>query len=337
MNNIEIKRSTLKAFEHMPRRTELTEAREIFSNSLLLLLFILSIVLAIGGIFVPNVFQIINLANVLRIVSIVGLVALGETLVLLTGEIDLSVGSIMSLSLVVGGLLLDHGSGWALAVTLMCGLLLGLINGVAVAFGKVPSLIMTLGTLSVYGGLANVTAVGQAKYLYGLDLYLWTGKGYILGMPVPVVIFLSMIIICFLFQTFSKPGRTIYYAGANNLAAYYSGISVEKIKIGVFGLAGLFAAMAGPMYASQTNRVTPLQGIGFELSAIAIAVLGGTSIEGARGNVIGTLLGALIYGFLLNILSLSGIGTYMEQVLKGAMLIIIVLVFQNILGRRGNP
>lgn len=334
MNNIETNGSTLMSIEHVPKRTELKAARAILSNSLLLLLLILFIVLTIGGIFVPNVFQITNLANVLRIVSIVGLVALGETLVLLTGEIDLSVGSIMSLSLVVGGLFLDQGSGWALSVTLMSGLLLGLINGAAVAFGKVPSLIMTLGTLSVYGGLANVVAVGQAKYLYGLDLYLWTGKGYILGMPVPVVIFLSMIAICFLFQTFSKPGRSVFYTGANNLAAYYSGISVERVKIAVFGLAGLFAAMAGPMYASQTNRVTPLQGVGFELSAIGIAVLGGTSIEGSRGNVIGTLLGALIYGFLLNILALSGIGTYMEQILKGTMLIVIVLAFQNILGRR---
>jgi ribose/xylose/arabinose/galactoside ABC-type transport system permease subunit len=336
MSDIEINGSALRSLEYASRRSGLNAARAILRNSLFLLFLILAIVLTIGGFFVPNVFQPTNLANVLRIVSIVGLVALGETLVLLTGEIDLSVGSIMSLSLVVGGLLLDQGSGWSLSVTLMTGLLLGLINGVAVAVGKVPSLIMTLGTLSVYGGLANVVAVGQAKYLYGLESYLWTGRGYIVGIPVPVVIFLLMILTCFLFQTFSKLGRNVYYTGANKLAAYYSGISVERVKIAVFGLAGFFAAVAGPMYASQTNRVTPLQGVGFELSAIAIAVLGGTSIEGARGSVIGTLIGALIYGFLLNILALSGIGTYMEQVLKGAMLVVIVLAFQKILGRRGS-
>jgi ribose transport system permease protein len=104
---------------------------------------------------------------------------------------------------------------------------------------------------------------------------------------------------------------------------------VRTIKIAVFGMAGLLAAMAGPMFASQTNRITPTQGVGFELSAITIAVLGGTALDGARGSPLGTLIGALIFGIMLNILSLSGVGSYGEQVLKGALLILIVIVFQN--------
>jgi ribose/xylose/arabinose/galactoside ABC-type transport system permease subunit len=302
----------------------------MLQNNTSLLLLILAAVVVFAAIFDPRVFQLTNIANVLRMVSIVGLVALGETLVLLTGEIDLSVGSIMSLSLAMGGLFLHWGSGPALAVTCLTGLFLGLINGIAVALGRVSSLIMTLGTLSIYGGLANVVAGGQASYLYGLDGYLWTGRGYLLGIPIPVVIFISAVIACFIVLGYSKAGRAVYFTGANQIAAWYSGIGVERVKIAVFGCAGLFAAMAGPMFASQTNRVTPIQGAGFELSAIAIAVLGGTALEGARGNVVGTLIGALIYGLLLNILSLSGVGTYMEQVLKGVMLIVIVLAFQNI-------
>lgn len=321
----------MRGTEQVSGKARLSGFSTIMQNNMLLLLVILTVVIIIGGVLVPHIFQMMNIANVLRMSSIVGLVALGVTLVLLTGEIDLSVGSIMSLSLMVGGLALDYGSGPSLVLTCLAGLCLGLINGVAVAYGRVSSLIMTLGTMSVYGGLANLVSRGQARYLYGLDTYLWTGKGYIGPIPVPAVVFIFFVVICGLVLNYSKGGRSVYYTGASEQAAWYSGISVQSVKVAVFGLSGLFAAMAGPMFASQTNRITPIQGTGFELSAIAIAVLGGTALEGARGNALGTFMGALIYAILLNILSLSGIGTYMEQVLKGSMLIIIVIVYQNIL------
>lgn len=311
-----------------PNRTSFAAA--IARNNVLLLVLLLVVVVIVGGLLVPRIFQTMNIANVMRMTAIVGLVALGQTLVLLTGEIDLSLGSIMSLSLVIGGMGLDLGSGPALAMTCLAGLCLGLVNGVVVTAGRIPSLIVTLGTLSIYGGLANVVAGGQAKYLYTLDAYLWTGKGAIWGIPVPAVVFLAMVVACSVVLAFSKAGRVIYYTGASEIAAWYSGISVRKVKIAVFGMAGLLAAMAGPMFASQTNRITPTQGVGFELSAIAIAVLGGAALDGARGSPLGTLLGALIFGILLNTLSLSGVGTYGEQVLKGALLILIVIVFQNI-------
>jgi ribose/xylose/arabinose/galactoside ABC-type transport system permease subunit len=301
----------------------------ITRNNVLLLALLLVVVVVVAGLLVPRIFQTMNIANVMRMTAIVGLVALAQTLVLLTGEIDLSLGSIMSLSLVVGGLALDLGSGPALALTCLAGLCLGLVNGLVVTGGHIPSLIVTLGTLSVYGGLANVVAGGQARYLYGLEAYLWTGKGAIWGVPVPAIVFLAMVALCSIVLAFSKAGRMVYYTGASDIAAWYSGISVRAVKIGVFGMAGLLAAMAGPMFASQTNRITPTQGVGFELSAIAIAVLGGTALDGARGSPLGTLIGALIFGILLNALSLSGVGTYGEQVLKGALLILIVIVFQN--------
>lgn len=307
----------------------------ILRNDNLLLLVLLLLVVGIGGLLVPNIFQRTNLANVFRSVSILGLVAVGMTFVLLTGEIDLSVGSIMSMGLVTGGLFLSQGSGVALLMTALCGLVLGVINGIAVGYGRVNSLIMTLGTLAVYGGLASVVSRGQAAYLYKAPSYLWTGTGSILGLPFPVVVFLVVCAICSVVLFATKTGRRIYYTGANPVAAWYSGINIARTKVLVFGVSGLLAAMAGPLLASQTNRVTPTQGVGMELSAIAIAVLGGTALDGARGTVLGTLTGALIYGFLLNILALSGVGTYMEQVLKGVLLIVIVLVFQKIRSNRG--
>jgi ribose transport system permease protein len=305
-------------------------ARAFITPDSAVLIVLLVLVLAVGGILVPHVFQVDNITNVLRSSSIVGLVAVGMTFVLLTGEIDLSVGSIMSLSLVLGGTFVDDGSLVALLVTGLCGLVLGAINGVAVGYGRINSLIMTLGTLAVYSGLANVVARGQAVYLYQSPAYTWTGKGAVLGLPVPLLIFLAVCVVGAVVLGMTKVGRSIYYTGANPTAAWYSGVNVARTKALVFAVSGFLAALAGPLLASQTNRITPTLGVGYELAAIAIAVLGGTALAGARGTVVGTLIGALIYGFLLNILALSGVETYMEQMLKGCLLILVVLVFQRL-------
>jgi ribose transport system permease protein len=303
-------------------------------NENALLLLVLAVVLAGGGLLVPHVFQVDNITNVLRGSSIVGLVAVGMTFVLLTGEIDLSVGSTMSLSLVIGGQFLDHGSAVALAATALCGLALGAINGIAVGYGRVNSLIMTLGTLAIYGGVANVVARGQAVYLYHSPAYTWTGKGTLLGLPFPLIVFLVVCAAGTVVLVLTTVGRRIYFTGASPAAAFYSGIDVARTKALVFAISGLLAALAGPLLASQTDRITPTQGVGLELAAIAIAALGGTALDGARGTIAGTLIGALIYGFLLNILALSGVETYTEQVLKGLLLIVVVLVFQRlVLGR----
>lgn len=305
-------------------------SRGVVNRDLAVIFALLVVTLVVGGLLVPEVFQSENIANVVRRSSVVGLVAVGMTFVLLTGEIDLSVGSIMSFSLVTGGLVLDQGSGVALAVTALSGLALGAINGIAIAYGKVNSLIMTLGTLAIYGGLANVVSRGQAVYLYEAPMYASLGKGDVIGIPTPFIILLVVAAIATVVLAFTKLGRQIYYTGANPVAAFYSGINVARTKVLMFALSGLLAGMAGPLLASLTNRVTPTQGVGYELAAIAIAVLGGTALAGARGTVVGTLIGALIFGFLLNILSLSGVDSYQQQVLRGALLIIVVLIFQRL-------
>lgn len=303
---------------------------KISNKNLLLSIAILVFVLLVGAIFVPSIYSSMNLINVMRMVSIMGFIAIGETLILLIGEIDISVGSIMSLSLVLGGFFLPLGTVPALFITLTVGGLLGMINGFAIVKGNINSLIMTLGTLSVFAGLALVVTRGKATYLYDYDLYLWLGKGYILGIPVPVVFFFGITGAVFFLLTYTKFGRELFFTGANPTAAHCSGIKTNRIKIFAFTMAGVMAAITGPFIASQTNRITPTLGVGYELTAIAVTVLGGTLLAGGKGNVLGTLVGAMTYGFLLNILSLSGIGTYMEQFLKGGLLILIVIIFQNI-------
>jgi len=308
--------------------------RGLVDKDALVLLVLLVCMLVVGGALIPEVFHVENIANVVRRSAIVGLVAVGMTFVLLTREIDLSIGSIMSLSLVIGGSFLDQGSGVALAVTGVSGLALGAINGIAVGYGRVNSLIMTLGTLALYGGMANVVARGQAVYLYKAPTYASIGKGDVLGVPTPFVIFLVVCVVGTIILSLTRIGRRIYYTGDNQVAAFYSGINVPRTKVLVFAISGLLAGIAGPLLASQTNRITPTQGVGYELAAIAIAVLGGTALEGARGTIVGTLFGALIYALLLNILSLSGVETYTQQVLKGALLIFVVLVLQRLVFQR---
>lgn len=304
--------------------------KSILKNHTVILFMILACVLIIGGIFVPALLQKNNLLNVIRMASIVGLTAIGATVVLLVGEIDLSIGSIMSVSLVTGGLMIQYGSGTALAVTFLTGIVLGIINGIFVTRLKINSLMVTLGTMSVFGGLANVITSGQSIFLYKAPFYLSLGKGYIAGIPVPVVIFLIVGVLFSLLLKYTKSGRELYFTGANQKAGWISGINTNRIKLIAYAVSGLTAALAGPLLSSQTNRITPVQGMGFELSAIAVAVLGGTSLAGGKGTVSGTILGALTFQLLLNILTLSGIGTYMEQILKGFLLVLIVVFYRVI-------
>lgn len=303
---------------------------QLLKENLFVLLFLLVTILTVGYFLVPTFIQIGNITNVTRLAAVIGIIAIGETFVLLTGEVDLSIGSILSLSLVIGGLLVNVSPTLALIVTLLVGLFTGIANGIVVAKGRIQSFMVTLGALSLYGGLANIIVRGQAIYLYDVKLYQWLYKGSILGIPVPFVIFLLLTIIFSLFLKFTPTGQSVFFVGSNYQAARYSGIRVDRIKITAYALAGLCAAIAGPMISSQTNRITPIQGAGYELNAIAVAVLGGTILEGGKGSVLGACVGALIFSFLLNILALSGIGTYMEQVLKGLILIIIVIIFEKL-------
>lgn len=304
--------------------------KAILKNHNFILLTILALILIIGGFFVPALVQKDNLLNVLRLAAIVGLAAIGSTVVLLVGEIDLSIGSIMSLSLVTGGLMVGYGSGAALAATCLTGIVLGLINGLFVTKLKINSLMVTLGTMSIFGGFANLVTRGQSIFLYDAPFYLWLGRGHLGGIPVPVILFLFVGIVLSIFLRFTKTGKEIYFTGANKRAAWISGINVNKIKLMAYGVSGLTASLAGPLLSSQTNRITPIQGAGFELSAIAVAVLGGTALIGGKGTITGTILAAMMFQLLLNILTLSGVGTYMEQVLKGFLLIVIVVIYQII-------
>lgn len=308
----------------------------ILSNNILISLIIFAVAFTICAIFVPSLLKPSNIINVLRMNSINGIVAIGMTLVMLTGEIDLSVGAIMSLSLTIGAVMVSAGNPvLGFVLTLIVGMVAGFINGWIIAKSRVASLMITLGMSSLYGGIANIVANGQATYLYNANLYLSLGKGTLLGIPGPVIIFLLLIVLFSVLMVKTRFGKQVYYTGANSKAGWLAGIRTQRIKIIVFMLCGLMAALAGPLLAAQLNRTIPTLGSGYEVTAIAIAVLGGTSLEGGRGSIAGTLIGVLTLGFLSNALSLSGMGTYVETVLKGIMIIVIVVVYEFV-KRRGR-
>ena len=296
----------------------------IFNNNTAFLFTLFIILFVTAGFLSPSFLKPENLLNTVHIVSLTGIVAIGMTFILLVGEIDLSVGSIISLATVVGGRFIHLGTGYVLAITLATGLILGLFNGLVIVFGRIPSLIMTLGTLTIYQGLANIVSKGQSVYPYQLPVYLWISKGSILGVPIPIIIFVLIILFSSFLLHYTRFGRWVYFTGANRTASYYSGGATSYIVIVTFLISGLYSAMVGPLISGQINRIWSLEGFGYELSAIAIAVLGGTSLDGGNGNIVGTLLASLIFGCLINLLNLTGVGTYLQEVVKGLLLVVIV-------------
>ena len=279
---------------------------------------LLALVLIIGGIFVPSVFQIDNLANVARNAAVVGLGAVGMTFVLLTRELDLSVGSIMSLSLVIGGRFLEQGTVVALVVTVLWRGRLG--RGQRTCRGLRTSELADHDARHVRA----VQRSGEPRYkgpghlpqrCRGVHL---AGRGSLLGVPVPVMIFLMVIVIGTVGLALDAKRSAAVLHRSQSGRGLVLGHQCRENQAPRVRRAGLLAAMAGPLLASLTNRITPDMGAGFELGAIAVAVLGGTALAGGRGTVIGTAIGAFIFSLVSNILALSGLSTYTNQVVEVA-------------------
>ncbi|MCP4318186.1 MAG: ABC transporter permease [Hyphomicrobiales bacterium] len=266
-----------------------------------------------------------NLQNVIRAITVIGIISLGMSLVMIAGEIDLSVGSVAAFAGMAGAQFVDGDSSLVvISVTLGAGLVAGLINGLGVAVFGVSSLIMTLGTLAIARALGNVISRGQAAYPTNLEFYMFLARGKILGMPVPIIIFLIVVAGVWALVRFFSFGRKLYAVGSNPRAAGLSGINSRLIKIQVFTLSGLFAAIANLLQSGRLGQIDPAMGGGYELTAIAIAVLGGASLFGGRGTIEGTLIAALIIGVLNNLLNLLGVSIYIQQVVVAGIIVSIV-------------
>ncbi|KAF0996567.1 Ribose import permease protein RbsC [Geobacillus sp. TFV-3] len=271
-----------------------------------------------------------NWLNLLRQVSINALIAFGMTFVILTGGIDLSVGSVLALSsAITAGMMAQGVSGFvAIFIGLLAGMAMGVLNGVLVTKGKVAPFIATLATMTAFRGLTLVYTDGRPITGFASDdiLFQMMGRGYFFGIPVPIILMLVVYIVLYIVLKKTTFGRHTYAIGGNEEASRLSGLRVDRLKIYVYALTGTLSALAGLILTSRLNSAQPTAGTAYELDAIAAVVLGGTSLSGGRGWIFGTLVGALIIGVLNNGLNLLNVSSFYQQVIKGAVILLAVLL-----------
>ncbi|MBD8037985.1 ribose ABC transporter permease [Solibacillus sp. A46] len=292
----------------------------------LLGLFLIVIVITILN---PSFMTTDNILNILRQVSISALIAFGMTFVILTGGIDLSVGSTLALTGAVAATMLASGMDPVLTIfaALLLGAILGAVNGVIIAKGKVAPFIATLATMTIYRGLTLVYTDGRPVSNLGNEItFQMLGKGYFFGIPVPVCTMILAFIALYVIMHKTTFGRRVYAVGGNEAASKLSGINVDRVKIAVYSLTGMLAALSALILTSRLNSAQPTAGTSYELDAIAAVVLGGTSLTGGKGWIFGTLVGALIIGVLNNGLNLIGVSSFFQQVVKGIVILIAVLI-----------
>ena len=267
-----------------------------------------------------------NFSNIARTLAVVGIVAIGETMVILIGGVDISVGSVAALSGVVASLLWTNKllPIWGcVAVGLLSGALVGLINGLIITRLKINPLITTLASFSIVRGVAFVLTGGQSNQLSNAQFQL-LGRGDLGGVPYSLILMLLLYFI-FYFVLRSMPfGRNLYAIGGNVMASRLAGIRVNAYTLTVYVLCGLFAALGGIILASQLAAGTPQAATGLEFTVIAAVILGGTSLSGGKGSLLGTLLGVLILRTLDNGLILTGVSSYFQEVARGVVLLLTV-------------
>lgn len=288
-------------------------------------LIVVSILMGLAS---DNFFSVNNIMNVLRQVSVVGILAVGMTFVILTGGIDLSVGAVMALvGTLSAGLMVNTGlpASIALPAGLFIGLGIGIFNGALVAWGKMPAIIVTLATMGMARGLGLIYSGGYP--VSGIPSWIsWFGVGRIGVVPVPVVIMVVIYAIAWALLQRTAFGRHVYALGGNELAARLSGVKTQRVKLAVYGISGVTAALAALILTGRLMSGQPNAGVGFELDAIAAVVLGGTAIAGGRGLILGTLIGAVLLGILNNGLNLMGINPYLQDVIKGFIILLAIYI-----------
>jgi len=272
-----------------------------------------------------------NLLNLLRQVSINGLIAFGMTFVILTGGIDLSVGAILALTSALSAMMITSGVPTLIAmlVGIIIGGILGGVNGLIITKGGAAPFIASLATMTIFRGATYVFTNGNpitGKAMNNSFVFQFIGRGYFFGIPVPVILMIISFIILYILLHKMTFGRKTYALGGNEKAAFVSGIKVNITKTWIYVISGIMSSAAGMILISRLSSAQPDAGTGFEMDAIAAVVLGGTSLAGGRGRIFGTLIGALIIGTLNNGMNLIGISSFYQQIVKGIVIIIAVLL-----------
>jgi inositol transport system permease protein len=301
-------------------------------------LIFLLVLMLVFAIIEPRFMSSINLLNVMRQVSITGLLAIGMTFVILTAGIDLSVGSLLAFAGLVAAAVAKGGMqdrftvgdnsigyGWPLAAlaAIAVGLLGGLLQGVAITRLKVPAFVATLGGMSVFRGAALLFAAGGPISGFQPN-FTWWGQGQIAGVPVPVIIFLVAAVVAHVVLRYTRYGRRVYAVGGNPEAARLAGVNVQSIIWSVYVIMGFFAGLGSFVLSARLNSAEAVAGTGYELTVIASVVIGGTSLFGGAGSIFGTVIGTLLIGVLLNGLVLMNVNSYIQQIIIGIIIVLAV-------------
>lgn len=267
-----------------------------------------------------------NLTNVLRQVVVVSLLACGVTFIIILGHIDVSLGSVLALCGVLSASVMAMTGSLTLAILtgLAVGIITGLINGFVVTFFRIPSFIMTLAMTTVARGLALLYTGGAP--ISGLGDYKIIGQGSIGPFPISVLVLIAFVSLCWVLLNKTKFGRYIYAVGGNERAARASGINPDSIVVKAFILNGILCAVAGIVFMSRINSGQPAGGVGYEFDAITAVVVGGTSLMGGVGTITGTIIGSMIIGVINNILNLMNVSSYWQQIIKGLIIAIAVIL-----------
>jgi ribose/xylose/arabinose/galactoside ABC-type transport system permease subunit len=332
------------------RVESLEERRSAFSVVDLLgrlapLLFLL-ILVGVLSVLEPGFRTERNMFNVMRQVSIIGILAVGMTFVILTAGIDLSVGSLLAFcgmvcAVVARGsrsLLEGNDPGgirvlWAALAAMAVGLALGLFQGTLIGYLKIPAFVVTLGGLGAWRGATLLLSDGQPISGFSDD-FKWWGQGEVGSVPVPVIVFILFVAVAFAILRYSQYGRWIYALGGNQEAARLSGLNTTLLTISVYGIMGFCAGVAGFLLTSRLNSAEQVAGQGYELQAIAAVVIGGTSLFGGEGGVLGTFIGAMLIGVLNNGLVILNVSPYWQPIVVGAVVVLSVFIDQFAKRRR---
>lgn len=315
------KTNKIKVIDDEPKRFKLGELYDKYG-----ILAVFLVMFIVFSFISPVFLRPTNLLNILRQSSMLGILAIGQTFVIISGGIDLSVGAIIAITtVVVADSVSKFGIIPAILIGLFVGVVLGLINGLGITFGKLPPFIMTLGTTSMASGLAFIYSKGTPIMINGPFLNI--GNGYLLKViPLPAVYFIVLLVISYFIMGFTTFGRYVYSIGSNSEATRLSGVNIRLNIIKVYIISGLFASITGIIFASQLAIGTAIGGQGYELKAITAVILGGVTLGGGSGTIWGAFFGTAIIGMLANIMNLTGVNPFIQTFLTGVILIVAVLV-----------
>lgn len=282
-------------------------------------------------------FTVGNLRVIGTAVAISGLLAVVQTVVIIMGALDISVGSIAGLTSVTSAMIFTtYGAAYGVIGALLIGMVCGLLNGCIIVFGRVNPVIATLATLAAYKGLAQLVSDGRAQGYTGSDaLFVFLARGAILGIPVLIVVLLVVAFAFHVLLRYTSIGRSIYAVGGNDVASRLAGININRYLVGVYVTTGAVAALAGILITARTGSGQPVSGSeGLELEAITAAALGGAALKGGKGTIAGTLLAVILLGILTNGMTLLGVNSFWQNVAKGTLLVVAVIIQQLRSGER---